>query len=330
LVSAESFKVQKAKSENMKSLLIVSSVLNLALAGCLIFFLAHLHPETGITPAAPDMVASRQTIPVTIAAVPSVDQVKTEPFRWSQLESADYRTYVRNLRNSGCPELTVRAIVRADVNSVYRHDSEEIERKLADLANGSWAVQLKSYDEQQILKAALQKMPAEENSEIAYLLGLTPQPAAAGADFGSSSAPTPAGTVAATASSPASAATDLANASSLTQVATEVATTSPTPSDRNRWQGNPIVYPLVFQKVDLPSLNLNADQAQAVQNLQQSFVDQIGGPNQDTSDPAYRQRWQQAQMVTDNMLRDILGWTGFQNYQIAAQANPQITAVATP
>jgi hypothetical protein len=263
--------------------------------------------------------------------VPVVEQVKTKPFRWSQLESADYRTYVRNLRNSGCPEATVRAIVTADVAAVYRLKSHEIEQKLAALANGSWSVQLKSYDEQQALKARLQKMPVEENSEIAYLLGLASAPLSAATDASPTSMTTPAGMVADTVASPSSAATDAASASESTSAATEVATTSsPTPSGRNSWSGKPIAYPLVFQKVDPASLNLNADQVQAVQNLQQSFVNQIGGQNQDPSDPAYRQRWQQAQMNTDNMLRDLLGWAGFSSYQMAAFVKPQITVPATP
>ena len=307
----------------MNKALIVSSALNVALAGCLIYFLAHPHPEAGITVAAPPPAASRQTIPVATAAVPLAEPIKTKPFYWSQLESADYRTYVRNLRNSGCPEPTVRAIVTAEVDAVYRHDSGEIERKLAELAGGSWAVQLQSYDEQQALKARLQKMPAEENSEIAYLLGLTPQPGSAGADSGPSSTPLAAGKSVATGSSLTSATTDSANP--------EFANTgSPMPGARERWQGNPIIYPLVFQKVDLPTLNLSADQVQAVQNLQQSFVERIGGPNQDTSDPAYRQRWLAAQSAADNMLRDLLGWAGYSSYQIAARANPQITASVSP
>ncbi len=43
----------------------------------------------------------------------------TEPFHWAQLESADYRIYLANLRGIGCPETTVRDILIADVNDLF-------------------------------------------------------------------------------------------------------------------------------------------------------------------------------------------------------------------
>jgi hypothetical protein len=42
-----------------------------------------------------------------------------QPFRWSQLESTDYRNYIANLRSIGCPEQTIRDIITADVDSVF-------------------------------------------------------------------------------------------------------------------------------------------------------------------------------------------------------------------
>jgi hypothetical protein len=38
---------------------------------------------------------------------------------WRQIESADYTTYIANLRAVGCPEQTIREIVQADVNKLY-------------------------------------------------------------------------------------------------------------------------------------------------------------------------------------------------------------------
>jgi hypothetical protein len=40
-------------------------------------------------------------------------------FSWQEVESSDYRTYVANLRDIGCPEQTVRDIIIADVNALY-------------------------------------------------------------------------------------------------------------------------------------------------------------------------------------------------------------------
>ena len=44
---------------------------------------------------------------------------RTNQFRWSQLESTDYRQYIANLRAIGCPEATVRDIVITDVMRLY-------------------------------------------------------------------------------------------------------------------------------------------------------------------------------------------------------------------
>src|SRR6266436_5402014 len=49
-----------------------------------------------------------------------------QPFRWSQIESPDYRVYVANLRGIGCPEQTVRDIIRADVGSLYAAKRKEL------------------------------------------------------------------------------------------------------------------------------------------------------------------------------------------------------------
>jgi hypothetical protein len=59
---------------------------------------------------------------LTQSAPTVVTQVMHEsaPFRWSQLVSTnDYRTFVANLRASGCPEQTVDEIVNGDVDYVF-------------------------------------------------------------------------------------------------------------------------------------------------------------------------------------------------------------------
>jgi hypothetical protein len=43
----------------------------------------------------------------------------TNQFHWSQLESADYREYIANLRAIGCPEPTIRDIILTDVMKLY-------------------------------------------------------------------------------------------------------------------------------------------------------------------------------------------------------------------
>src|SRR4029078_4829838 len=44
---------------------------------------------------------------------------KTNQFRWNQIESADYREYIKNLRSVGCPEATIRDIIITDIMRLY-------------------------------------------------------------------------------------------------------------------------------------------------------------------------------------------------------------------
>jgi hypothetical protein len=51
-------------------------------------------------------------------AEPTVVYV-TNDFRWSQLESTDYREYIANLRAVGCPESTIKDLILTDVMRLY-------------------------------------------------------------------------------------------------------------------------------------------------------------------------------------------------------------------
>lgn len=61
---------------------------------------------------------------VPVAAVAAQQQMvtntatATNEFRWAQLESEDYRTYIQRLRSIGCPEQTIRDIIIADVDKL--------------------------------------------------------------------------------------------------------------------------------------------------------------------------------------------------------------------
>jgi hypothetical protein len=56
--------------------------------------------------------------PASPAPEPEIVYV-TNQFHWSQLESADYREYIANLRGIGCPEPTIRDIILTDVMKLY-------------------------------------------------------------------------------------------------------------------------------------------------------------------------------------------------------------------
>lgn len=159
----------------MKGLLRISALLNaILLAGLIVIWAS----RSGVAPSSPAVVL-QPIQPVTSATV-SVPRGQTNPigdshpFRWSQLYSSDYHAYVKNLRAIGCPDPTLRAIVTADVDSVYRIITSRLEHTLAALATNSWSAQLTSANSEPALRDALQKIPGEEAAKIADLLGLKP------------------------------------------------------------------------------------------------------------------------------------------------------------
>ena len=266
----------------MKAALKSSILLNLGLIGTLIYILANQTPKEAERVSSTVTETGQPTQTVAVSAPPVVSVAGPKLFRWSQLESAgDYRTYVRNLRNIGCPEPTLRAIVTADVDVLYRQRRQKLEQQLADLADGSWSAQLAGLNDQQAMQAEFRKLPDEETLEIADLLGLK---------FAAALVPPEE-------SSPVSAAT---------------------PRRRQDRPNSPILTPLVIQNVDLSTLNLNDQQRQLIEELRQSFAAEIGGPDQDPNDPGYLERWQKAQPESDNLMKAMLGITVFENYQLAA------------
>src|SRR6266568_2421109 len=71
--------------------------------------------------AKPTHVATGNSVPVAAAAA-----TNAPPFRWTEIESADYRQYVANLRAVGCPEQIIHDILAADLNQLYAPRTQAI------------------------------------------------------------------------------------------------------------------------------------------------------------------------------------------------------------
>ena len=148
----------------MRTPLRISICLNCALLGCLAFLLlngrlARPRAEAPAEAENPPSVAD-STMPAP-GALPSAE-VKT--FHWSQIESADYRTYIANLLGIGCPEQTIRDLVKADVDSLYVSRRQPLEDKLAtsDVAGRT------------ALRRELQQLGNQEASAVTALLAAPP------------------------------------------------------------------------------------------------------------------------------------------------------------
>jgi hypothetical protein len=111
--------------------------------------------------------------------------------------------------------------------------------------------------------------------------------------------------------------------SSLVQTAEE-ATTPPARALRHEASESAVSMPLVFQNLDPATLKLSDHQIEVLGSLRQEFQQEVGGPDQDPQDPAYRRRWQAAQRNSDDLLQGMLGGQFYLDYQIqAARQSPQ-------
>lgn len=299
----------------MKTILKISLVLNLGLLASLAFIWTN-RSENLVAMAMPVTSKIKPSARnIEVSATLTAQQIKPQPFHWSQLESPDYSTYVKNLRRICCPEPTLRAIVTADVDAWHQARSLELEHKLSEFDNLSWSEKLNLNNSRQAWLAELQKLPGQKKSEIATLLGGQRGPtseAAADAALSSSSD-------AALSPQMVAALSLQENVNSLSQTAT---VSSPEVSRSHHTRQNAIVYPLVFREVDPAVANLNAQQMQAIKDLRQTFVDEIGGPGQDPSDPDYLQRWLKAQTDVDKLLQGMLGNMAWETYQVATWTPP--------
>ncbi|MGA2248751.1 MAG: hypothetical protein ABSH48_27670 [Verrucomicrobiota bacterium] len=270
----------------MKRPLKYSLLLNAVLLGGLIFYWADRQKiDSDSTSPVPSATPPSTGVPAApVAQIPP--RVDSAPFRWGQLYGRDYGVYVANLRAAGCPAATVRAIVTADVHAAYQARVQALERKLAEVHNASWSDQLADVNAEAAFKAQLQDIPDLEMAEINDFLGVKPVPLQVVADAG-----TP-----------------------------ERLIRQNPPSQQEK----PVSAPLAFQPVDLAALGLNDLQMQEIANVRQTFLDQIGGTNQDPNDPAYLARWQKFQPAADGSLRGMLGNRLYDRYEMLV--NPQASS----
>jgi hypothetical protein len=121
-------------------LCLASIALNLVLVA---FLLLAKHPRgsTAVTGVMPT-TEHKQGSPAEKKSWSSLSSTETNPpptFSWAEVEAADYRQYVMNLRAVGCPEETIRDIVAADIAGHYAPRAEAI-----------WKPQVRSYWQKQI------------------------------------------------------------------------------------------------------------------------------------------------------------------------------------
>jgi len=86
-----------------------------------------------------------------------------------------------------------------------------------------------------------------------------------------------------------------------------------------------VFMPVVFQAVDASEMNFNDQSLAAIERLRQSFVEAVGGPDQDPADPDYERRWLAAQDQSDDQFRALLGEEAFVRQQMLSGQTPPVS-----
>jgi len=277
----------------MKVVIKISLVLNAVLLASLVYSQIERRTTVGMLPPNQDAAAPARVVQLPVSSPLTTLTAAVAKFNWSQLQSTNYHVYVQNLRQAGCPEPSVRAIVTADVRAIFDKWRQEMEQTLTGIEAKPLAERLAAFNAEQAIQGKLQQLPAQEERMIADLLGEA-----------GSIAP-----VAANGSAPA---------------------TAPSARHRADQSDQPPVMPLAMQPVDLAALQLGPDQIQAINDLRESFLQKIGGTNQNPDDPAYLTRWRQAQPEIDTVMQGMIGDEAYQNYQVQANIAASTKSASPP
>src|SRR5438045_3674857 len=141
-------------------LLWISLSLNVALAAVLLWYpYGRVVTEKNDTPAARPVPDDPGKVYKTNVVV------RRQNFTWAEIESADYPTFIANLRTIGCPESTIRDIIVADVNQQFaRRRATEVVT-----AEQQW---WRSEPDPEVTEAASEKLSALEEERRTLLTTL--------------------------------------------------------------------------------------------------------------------------------------------------------------
>src|ERR1035437_565809 len=160
-----------------KVALVISILVNIALAGVVYHFATSRTPEQSSASPAPASITAattRETRPAP-AAVTIVTNQSGQSFGWQMVESADYRRYIANLRAIGCPEETIRDIITADVNKLFESRRKEITASTNkfEFWNAGNPFEAAIMDPDRIEK--MQALAKEKRALLKTLLGVEPE-----------------------------------------------------------------------------------------------------------------------------------------------------------
>ncbi|MCF7789814.1 MAG: hypothetical protein K9N47_27070 [Prosthecobacter sp.] len=279
-------------------LLMAGSLALNVLLGCAAFALwvqAGKTPQTAAIPAVAPAAAKPR--PLVVKTAPP------KPFHWSQLETPDFASYVKNLRGVGCPEATIRDIVAGELNEIHAEKRKAMATTSGPL-RAAEEMKLQAEYEQLLTKLTAPAASSEQASQGS---------AAAVNQQGGSSNTAPSET-ALTNSTPAG--NPAADIPAAFTYGTQGSTVQQQAS-----QG--------LLNAGTPDPTLSPAATAALQQMQSDFAQAVGETNAPSDSPAYRARWNQVRRDSDEQFSSMFGGDLFILTQIEA-VNKAATAKAGP
>ena len=267
------------------SLLVTSMGLNLALAAGMVWSWCR-EPEARAA-TAPMQAPRPAPAPQKAASTFS----KKQPFHWKELESPDFATFIQNLRGIGCPEPTIRDIVSGELTDIYEQKLQELTMN-SDGRTGSVGGPRHAAE----LQALQSRLKEEKSRLLGTLLASSPaQPSGLKMTDTSSTQPVQTTT-----------ATDMAtHAAAMIPAAFMVGNA---PGQNN----NPQVLSETVSDTTLPPAT-----AAALNQMRSDFATSM--QNAGTANPesaAYRQRWRQSMIQSNEQFARMYGGEAFVRTQI--------------
>ena len=136
--------------------------LNLLLAGMIVILSRDSQKQASLD--LPSISTNGKTFPKQIR---TNVVIRRQGFQWSQIESPDYPTFIRNLRLIGCPEKTIHDIIVADINEVF---AERITKEVV-LPEQQWWLAEPNTDVFASAASQIRALEAEKNQLLTQLLG---------------------------------------------------------------------------------------------------------------------------------------------------------------
>lgn len=219
------------------------------------------------------------------------DPSLVKKFHWSDVESEDYSVFISRLRDVGCPESTIRDIVKGEMTANSASKRKQLEQQI--LHSSGWAPPV-GMTRQSFLAAQYRKLDKEVETMTNAVIGSV-----------SSSHSNEGATTNSTPQQSARYPMVLGGINfQPTPQPNSNGTTTPNSATSSRLGGAPAY-------VSPGVISATPEQIASIKEIQQKFVSDVGGPYQDPTDPQYEEKWNSAQWVSDQIFKARFGWAAY-------------------